>query len=998
MKNFILTATLLITTAMLPAQELATLVDNGLKAMEEKKWDQALALNAQAIEKHGPDAKAALDTWGPQFGMIHYRKGICELQLKKFDDAMKSFESCYRDFPNKAEGDGNTFNKMALLKWGEAAMGAEKYDVAIEQWLKFIEERDKRRDKYPQGLFHINMSICYYNTGDIPKGNEHLEIAIKNKAVFNTPSASIVSAFQVLVSVSLKEEGGEQAFLDFVDKNKGVISIEPFEMQRFSKIFMKLAGDAIAAEKIKTALTLYQFIPSTEVAIDDLTAKLKTMGKVPALSDGSSKLTRAQMETELAALKAELSSNKSIEMIKLAAIAYIYELQGYVPGAYAAYYQLEANYSRAEKREDNLYNLIRTASLIGKMDQVQKFSEIFLKAYPESKHKPSIMKLMLSTLFFRGDYEMCIEIAGDLISKEKLPVPSPEHDLALFVLGGSYFYTGQYDAATPYLDKHVTTYPQSNFAMPASYFQASNVYRLQIWKEAAEKLDAFLEKYKADPDQSFIPLALLDRANTHYSLSENGPTIEKIERLMKDFPDSDSTIQALILRGNVFESDGKIAEAVESYQSCLEKAEAKGLDTTAGDALYYLIALLSSNKGDEEPAVRFPKAVTYADKYWKEYAEGSSYRAQTAVAQMPPMEAAGRNEEALKRLQGIISEMAKLQEEAYGLEEAINSYKEAYLKVHTPDQLKEHFFNFPGIEVQDKVARALLRIAVIGVYEDLLKKAKDDKEKRDLSAMIQVLFQNLKSEFDLKELSNFILVKLGDYLRTKTAAPMEALPYYNEALSRTDKQYQFDALLGRADVYGKSPQPDQLAKAIEDFERVIADSGDKDQSEFSLYRIIQVLISKGDFEGAAKRANDYLNTDPAAGPVLNYSKFRADVSFLLAQSFEKRNMTDDAILMYMKVWNSYMGNIKFSAPAIHTWMELLYRRNKPSNDPNIPADRQGAYQGGYNYLELTGRFKDKMSKEDREQWDKVQKLTEKYVADPAVKSMEQIRRELEKKK
>lgn len=994
MKHFILAATLMVTTALLPAQDLANLVDNGLKAMEEKNWEQALALNAQAIEKFGQDGKAAREEWGPQFGMIHYRKGICELNLKKFEDAMKSFEACYRDFPNDAERDGNNFHKMALLKWGEAAMGAEKYDLAIEQWLKFVNERDPKKDKYPQGLFHINMAICYYNTANIPKGNEHLEIAIKNKIPFGTPNTSIVSAFQVLVSVSLKEES-EQAFLDFADKNKGVISLEPFEMQRFSKIFMKLAGDAIAAEKIKTALVLYQFIPSTEAAIDDLNAKIKTLGKMPVLGDGASKLNRAQMEGELAALKAELAGNKSLEMIKLAAIAYIYEAQGYVPGAYASYYQLETNYSRSEKREDNLYNLIRTASLMGKMDQVQKFSEVFLKAFPESKHKPAIMKLMLSTLFFRGDYEMCIEIAYDLISKEKLPNPSQEHDLALFVLGGSYFYTGKYDLATPHLDKHIATYPNSTFAMHVSYFQASNLYRQQLWTQAAEKLDAFLEKYKADPDQSFIPLALLDRANIHYSLDENEPTLEKIGRLEKDFPDSDSTIQALNLKGNVLESGGKIAEAIESYQSALTKSEAKGIDHITGEALYYLTSLLSSDKSDEDKSTRYPKALTYADKYWEKYAEGSPYRAQTAVAQMPPMEAVGRGEEALKRLEGIIAEMAKLQEEAYGLEEAINSYKEAYLKTHTPEELKEHFFNFKGVEVQDKVARALLRIAVVGVYEDLLNKARDEKEKRDLSAMIQVLFQNLKTEFNVKELSNFILVKLGDYLRTKTAAPMEALAYYDEALSRTDKQYQFDALMGRADVYGQSTQADQLAKSVEDFERIIKESGDKAQSDFSLYRIIQVLMAKGDHEGAAKRANEYLNTDPNAGPTHGYSKYRAEVSFLLAKTFEERKMTDDAILMYMKVWNSYMGNIKISAPAIHTWMELLYKRNKPAPDATTPADRQGAYQGGYNYLDLTGRFKDKMTKEDRELWDKVQKLTERYVADPGVKSMEQLKREQE---
>ncbi|MFN7341725.1 MAG: hypothetical protein ACK5TA_00150, partial [bacterium] len=106
-----------------------------------------------------------------------------------------------------------------------------------------------------------------------------------------------------------------------------------------------------------------------------------------------------------------------------------------------------------------------------------------------------------------------------------------------------------------------------------------------------------------------------------------------------------------------------------------------------------------------------------------------------------------------------------------------------------------------------------------------------------------------------------------------------------------DKSYQFDALLGRADVYGKSPQPDQLAKSIEDFERVLADSDDKGQREFSLYRIVQVFMAKGEYEAVAKRANEYLNRDEAAGPAHGFTKYSAEIGYILAQSFEKRNMT-----------------------------------------------------------------------------------------------------------
>jgi tetratricopeptide (TPR) repeat protein len=186
MKNFILTATLLVTSAIiLPAQELATLVDNGLKAMEESKWEQALAINAQAIEKHGPNPKDALDLYGPQFGMIHYRKGICELQLKKFDDAMKSFEIVSKDFPNGPDRGGNDFEKMALLKWGEAAMGAEKYDVAIEQWLRFLKEHNPKKDRFPKGLFNINLAICYYNTS--PKATSIWKSRSKTRPLSQRP-------------------------------------------------------------------------------------------------------------------------------------------------------------------------------------------------------------------------------------------------------------------------------------------------------------------------------------------------------------------------------------------------------------------------------------------------------------------------------------------------------------------------------------------------------------------------------------------------------------------------------------------------------------------------------------------------------------------------------------------------------------------------------------------------------------------------------------------
>lgn len=977
----------LVLTVPAQAQEddLGTLVGKAIAAMKAEKWEEGLAFNQQAVDRFGKNKP--LQLFGPRFGTIYYRKGLCEMKLKKWNEAMQSFEACHRDFPNNAQaGGGNTFQKMALLKWGEAAMGAKNWELAITMFQKFLKERDKTMDKYPQGAFHIGMAICHYQLGKIPEGNENLEIAIKNKERFPTPDSGIVAGFQALVSgVILKRN--EQALLDFINKNRGELVIDPFVMQQYSGVFMKLAGEAVAAEMERAALALYHFVPTTDSAIDDTRARIKSIGELKSVKDGTNLLVKKDLEATLASLEAERRGKKSTEMVKLGASAFLHEKHGNVRGAYAAYRQLELYYSSSEKREDNLFNLVRTSSLVAPGADTQRYAEEFVKNFPDSKHIPAVRRMMLSALFYDGEYETCVEVAEPMLPK--LAEGTPEHDICLHVLGGSYFYTGQHDKAQPLLDQHVEKYPKSLFVIPATYFRASNQVRLQFWTKASSLLDEFLKAYPDASKNVFLPFALYDRATCHYAEDQPELSIEKLNRIIAEFRDSNVIDQAYNLKGNVEQSTGNKQAAEEAYLEALKIAEARNNRIVAGESLYSLVALIGEKPKGKEDSPRLKEAVPFADKFWKEYGEGSPYKTRVAVAQVPAMDAVGRGEEALKRLQSVISEMAK-NPEASGLEELINSYTEAYLLKHTPEELKEHYYNFPEIRSSDKAARALLRVAVIGVFEGVSKKSQDEARKRSADAMIKVLFQELKTDFAVKDLTNFILVKVGDYLRNNTATPREALPYYDEALSRQDQAYRFGALLGRADVYGRSSNAADIDKGIEDFNRVYADSQEKSEREFSLFRIIELLMAKKDFAKAADQAKIYLDREKTG-----FMKFSPQVGLLLAKSFEERKMVDDAISMYVKVWSAHMGNIMVSGPAMLSWMQISWDRNKPSTQPGTPGDRQGAYEGGAKYLELTGRFKDKLVESDLELWKEVEKLVKTYEANPDIKSMEEIKKEKE---
>ena len=537
-------------TAVAQTEELGTLAASARKAMQAEQWEDALALHNQVVTSFGRNNP--LQRFGPQFGAIHYHKGICEMKLKRWDEALRSFEICYRDFPNAspAGGGGNIFQKMALLKWGEAAMGAQNWRLAISRFQKFLTERDRDRDLFAQGPFHVGMAICQYRLGHIPEGNESLEISIRNKRGFPTPDTGIVAGFQELVSTVIASRN-EQALLDFIGKNRGELVIEPFAMHHFSHVYLKLAGDALAADMQRAAMALYQFVPATDAVMDDIRARLKSMGDLEIVENGANSLVRKQLTADLAGLEADQAGKNSAEMIKLAGTAVIHEKNGNPQGAYAAYRQLESFYPSSGMREDNLANLVRTASLVATGAETKTHAVEFLKAFPSSPYLPQVRRMMLSTLLNDGDYAACIEVADPLLGL--LEAGSPEHELCLYALGASWFHTGRYDKAQALLDRHVTDYPKSVFAIPVAYFRAATVYRLRDWVRATRLLDGFITSFPDAAGNIYLPFALCDRAACHFAENQPEQALADLERVITGFPDCQVIGEARSLKAAIEE-------------------------------------------------------------------------------------------------------------------------------------------------------------------------------------------------------------------------------------------------------------------------------------------------------------------------------------------------------------------------------------------------------------------------------------------------------------
>lgn len=981
--------------APLQGQAVRDFQNKGVAAMRAGKWGEARAIWKKATDIY--DGRA-LTLFGPRFGTFWYNRGFCELRLGMYQDAMKSFEKCYKKYPSgkgAKKGNVNVYQQKALLYWGHAAKGAEQWDVAIKMYKKFLAERDRVRDRMDPGVFYINMAICHYKLRKIPEGNKNFETALTNKVGFSTSNKQIMLGFHALVEAII-DKNNEPALLDFISKNREHIKLEPFEAFEFAPLFMKLALDAKGAGMMRSSFELYSLVPSTVAAIDDIKARLKMVGRHELLiRDGSKLVKKEVLLKDIEALEKAQSAGELNEIYAFLNTAVMHEEDGNVRGAYAVYEQLEAYFPKAKimrdkrpfaMREKNLYNLVRTSSVIGEVLTTEKYGSRFLKLFPKSEYAEEVRRLTLSSLFWEGEYEKCIEVAEVML--DKLPKPSEQHDICLFVLGGSKHYTAKFDEAQPLLDEHVKTYAQSkkHRRQAALYFQASNLYRLQYWTKSAALLDTFLEAYPDASSNAYLPFALFDRANCHFAEEEYEEALVKLNRVESEFPAFSAMESLFALKGNVLENTDLPTEAIDYYKKALALSETKENDIVAGESLLYLVNILGQEKVDNKPNPNVKEAIPYYDTFWEKYSD-SPYRAQVAVTGLPAMRAAERSEEALERLQGVIVEISKI-EGSPGLEEAIGSYTEAYLEDHTEDELKKHYYNFKGVTIDDHATRALLRIAVIRVFEDKLATASKDNDTNTVSAataMIKVLFTELKTDFDAKDLSNYILVSVGDFLR-KTSSPREAISYYEEALGREDKSYLFPALFGLADVLGQGSK-DEQATAIKHLDRVYQDSDKNDEKERALFRIVTIANAAGDSETTIKRARQYLDNK-------KNKKNSADVRLFMAQAFDQSGKVEDAIGLYGQIWATSPGYVRVSAPALKRWMELLWDRD--SIDDKGIQDRQRVYELGWKWVDNTKGFTSKMSESETELRNAVVALVSEYEAHSDTKTMAEILEEKNK--
>ena len=843
--------------------EISEAYNKGTGLMNEGKWQEASAVFDQLVKDWGPDAA---NTIGPAFGQIYYHHGYCLFILKNFKGAADSFKECYEKFADSKRKEGQTGNNVYHLKslyfWALAEQRQKEYAGALKLYERFLAKNPKPYEDYQPKVLLIDSAFC------------HIELAGKTedagakKSWIKKGTNLLQKAFDDFESLRLNEAG--QAYITFLalaeqwvansmvrdamtfmDKNDGQLRWEPYEMvkYKFNLRLLKLGQDAAGGgegegkdrDLESLSLRFFSFIPRLEDAVKDLEGRLDTGFRTDS--------AKAKITEEISTIKTQIASGNNSDVKALLLSAQIHESKGNPRAAYAVYEYITEHYKQAKMTIDKkvvpyapdaLYHATRTAFSMGDLVTAQFHGLAFLKLYPGHKYEPSVQSMLLEYLFRASDFQACIDIAERI--EPKLTKGTKEHDLCLFVRGGSYFFEGRFQDAVEPLGEHVEAYPKSPFRSEVTYYNASNQVKMLEWVKAAKLLDAWLDEFKDNP---LRPLALLDRAICHYASNELPETLAKIDLLETKFKDHTVFPRALNLRGDVQSASGKIVEAETSYLLAKKLATEQGDASTVAEATTQLIAT-------EVTLEKAAEAVAFYDDFINNH--GGHYLEPQAVANaLPALVGVGRGQDGLDKMEQMIIRLG--QQKNADLEKAVTTYANNYIENYKDSggaqKLVDRLKSWPQNEPLPAPVRAWLLITTIDILED------PKHYPTPPEAQINVTFRELM-EMDRAELAPYPLQRIIVYLDGRGKSS-DLIPFADEILTREGSDGKDVALYFKSVSLASSSDQANQEKAIQGFNDVIDKYQSQTFTDDAMHALGMLHMKRQEWVAADKTFFRYVN-------------------------------------------------------------------------------------------------------------------------------------------
>ena len=604
-----------------------------------------------------------------------------------------------------------------------------------------------------------------------------------------------------------------------------------------------------------------------------------------------------------------------------------------------------------------------------------------------------------------GDFESVIKTAralidsGEVVSAEGKDTLKPEEaanydNYSYFFLMDAYARLAAKDPANrdeaiKVFDEYAAKYTTTDLKMAPL---ADKMYYGAI-DQLMKRSTAAADDKSAEEDKTRA-IKLCDHICASWPESDLYPTAELLAAGML-LNHTDDAVKATSLPRLQRAADGGVKLGTKSGRS------------TAANALFWLASYAGEYpaEGVTEEAAK-AQCREYAERYWKDGdAEGDPFALPMVSLYLTMVNSAEDFDAAVKRAQDTIGReatyMFKNEKADPELEKTINSYVEAYIKgmkaYHnkelTLEEKTAHFTSFPGIDPNDKYANAIFRMAQINSMNQELAALKEDKAaKETMENQIQEVFRNMTNSFKPADLTNYICVQVGDYLvkyvgkfpdpSSRVEELDQAAAYYDAVIERK-KDLVPDAKLGKANAlaYSKDAAKQKIAT---DLYTEVSSNPDPNVGGPALVGLTKLYLRTGNATAAIDATVKYMRNR-------QNQRDRLEVMLMQGEAYTLANDSKNALLAYMNLFNQYKGKVGYSAKACLAIMDIFWKRNNPTQGDRLQkgfqnSDRWTAWNTGQLYVNLIRRsgVEDKLTPEERDEFNKVLTAVHNYGTDPAV--------------
>jgi|GEM_PF-782026 len=872
-----------------PVIDPAEAYNQAVSAIAGEEWDKGLAVVNGIIQYYGQQGK---QSFGAAFGHFFYLRGLLQIGKKNYEGALKSFQTCYEQYPNSKiadreagqpdTGQPNIFRSAALVQWANVLMHQENYAEAATLYEKALEE-GKDDPKVNRIYVTVNLGRCRIKAGDLDGGFGLISPALRN------PRAS--DGLKEVVFLILSEDWSPQVALppmrEFLNEFRSIVSLdEPSERFERNARFRALAQEAFSNNDPIRALAWYSLIvdPASLVAdIEEEIAELEAREVATELED-----KKIEVLAELRAEKEKLR-RQSWHLLNGVASAH-FQMQNF-SAAHVAFAKLSDEVpDDFPDRPVYLHNAVTAGVRIDEWDRAYHYGSIFLGDHREHELLPSVARVLVELIFLRGEYQKAYDIATDV--RSSMDPGSEIRDIPDFVTGASAFHLEKLDVAESELASYLAGYPEGQRREPATYYAGLTKVRLSKWEEAASILNQFIETY---PDSSMLPGALYQGALSEFMLDRFEPALAKVDRVIAQFPEDPAVARSWNLKGDLLASDGATFEAVEEcYLNGKETAgQFHGEEETAAYALWQLVI----QTGEVE---QWEKATAHIAEFEERHA-GSAYRLDVLAASLPTLVATGRIDDALTRLRETVFEFGD-RPESEELALMFGSYID-FLQSHlTPDDALA--------ELESQREKALTLPALAGWFQvGIVTILGGFDETEPIREKIDQEYYRLNAGFDSAQHSNFVIAELARWTARHRNKPGEARELYRFILDQRPGTANYhDALVEMAILEGESDDTEQQAAALAKFEQVLREAPRDELSELAVLNTARILTRQKKWEAAQSQWEAYLEKR-------EWTVSRPEANYEFARCLDEQGNTADALKIYVSVYANFPGHLDWSTRA-----------------------------------------------------------------------------------